>query len=67
MAIGKSIGIVVFPALTVLGSKVVFLQALNPACGLYFEVLRNHEPGYCIVVCAQLELMQMLQCPQNGL
>jgi hypothetical protein len=40
----KRIRIVVLPALTVLGSKIVLLQALNPAGGLPFQVLKIHEP-----------------------
>lgn len=44
LAVGKRISIVVLPALTVLGSKVVFLQALNQACSLFFEILKIHEP-----------------------
>jgi hypothetical protein len=38
---GKSIGIVVFPALTVLGNEVVFLEPLNPAGYVPFEILKN--------------------------
>jgi hypothetical protein len=34
----RDIGIVVFSALLVLGSKVVLLQVLNPDCGLSVEV-----------------------------
>jgi hypothetical protein len=68
---GEGISIVVFWALTVLGSEVVLLQMLNPACGLSFAVLKTHEPGYCRVVSVQVELlsievlMEMLQCPHN--
>jgi hypothetical protein len=41
----KGIGIVVFSALTVLGSAIILLQALNSAGDLSLEVLQTHEPG----------------------
>jgi hypothetical protein len=43
---GDSIGIFVFPALTVFGNKFLFLKTLDPACSLTFEVLEIHDPGY---------------------
>jgi hypothetical protein len=45
--------------LTVLGSEVILLQALNPAYGLYFEVLITNEPGECKVVSTQMELLSI--------
>jgi hypothetical protein len=42
---GKSISIVVLPALIVLISETVFLEELNPAGHLPLKVLKTHEPG----------------------
>jgi hypothetical protein len=39
-----SIGFVVLLALAELGSKFVFLKALNPTCGLSLQVLKTQEP-----------------------
>jgi hypothetical protein len=39
------IDIVVFPALSVFGSKILLLEALNLPCSLSLEVLKTHEPG----------------------
>jgi hypothetical protein len=41
----KSISIAVFLALTIGGSEVVLLEALNPVGGLSLEILKTHEPG----------------------
>jgi hypothetical protein len=51
---GKSIGIVVLPALAVLGSKVVVLQAMNSETCFPFEDLKIHEQGKSRVVGVQL-------------
>jgi hypothetical protein len=44
-SLGKGIGIFVFSALTVLGSEVVFLLALNPAGSLSLEVNETQKPS----------------------
>jgi hypothetical protein len=44
-SLGEGISIVVFSALPVLRIEVVLLQALNPACGVSFKVLKTHEPS----------------------
>jgi hypothetical protein len=56
MVVVKGHHIVVFSALTVLGSKVVLLPSLNPVCDLPFEVLKTYEPGYPRVVGARVKL-----------
>jgi hypothetical protein len=53
----EGIGIVVFLALTVLGSEVVLLEARNRAGGLSLEILKTHKPGQSGVVSAQVELL----------
>jgi hypothetical protein len=42
MVVGKGISMMMFLILTVLGSEIVFLQALNPAGGLALEVRKIH-------------------------
>jgi hypothetical protein len=41
----KGISIVVFSALTVLGSEIVLLLALNSASGLSLEIVKTHTQG----------------------
>jgi hypothetical protein len=43
-----------FSAFAVLGSEVIFLQALNPAGYFPLEVLKIHEPGQRKVVGAHV-------------
>jgi hypothetical protein len=54
------------------GSKVVPFQALNPACSLYFYVLKSLRSQVNAVVGAQVvlflsveELMEMFQSPHD--
>jgi hypothetical protein len=61
----ESISLFVFPALTMFGSKFVFLKALDPACSLSFEVLEIHETDLRLVVRAQV-LVEIFQCPYYG-
>jgi hypothetical protein len=42
---GKSINVVAFPVLIMLGSEVIVLEILDPADHLPLEVLKTHEPG----------------------
>jgi hypothetical protein len=44
------------PAVTVLGSEIVFLEAVDPAGRLSLEVLKTHEPDERGVVGTQVEL-----------
>jgi hypothetical protein len=68
----KTMDIVVLLAWAVLESKVVYLQTLNPAGCLLFDLLKIHEPGQRRVVYAQVELLplvvlaEMLWCSYDG-
>jgi hypothetical protein len=42
--------VILFLTFMVLGSEVVFLQALNPVWGLFLEIVKTNEPGKCGVV-----------------
>jgi hypothetical protein len=68
---GKSIDIVVFSALTMLGREVLLFQALKPASGLSLKGFKTHEPVWCGVVDTQVELlslevlMEIFWCPHD--
>jgi hypothetical protein len=52
--------IVVLLAFAVLGSKVVYLQTMNPVDCLLIGVLKIHKPGQRRVVYAQMELLPVV-------